>query len=94
MQPASPVIPGSEIIEVTYGADQPQYIPLPVFRTDNIVMSRWKFSDEERAYIAAGGDLFITQMTFGQGLQPILPMATSPEIALESVTQMEADIGS
>lgn len=35
------------------------------------VTSRWTFSPEERERISKGGDLWITQITFGHLLQPI-----------------------
>lgn len=35
------------------------------------LLSRWKFSDEERKAIAEGADLFFTQATFGDPVQPI-----------------------
>ena len=61
---------------VTYAKDQPEYRPLPVVKLhgkEGRVISRWTFTDEERAKIAEGADLFIEMLTFGMPLQPILP---------------------
>jgi len=61
---------------VTYAKDQPQYRPLQVARLhggEGRLISRWTFTSEERAQIAAGEDLYIELLTFGQPLQPILP---------------------
>ena len=89
MEPVSPVVPGAEPIETVYAADQPEYRPLPVFRTSRSVLSRWRLTDEEREHIANGGDLFICQMNFGCDLQPIMPMAVAPEVALEAQLEQE-----
>ena len=43
-----------------------EYQSLPSIRTpDGQVITRWTFSDEERAQIAAGENLFITLLSFG-----------------------------
>jgi hypothetical protein len=60
--------------EVQIAADQPQYRTLPVLATVVAVMSRWRLSDEERAAIAAGADLYIIQANFSSTLQPIRPI--------------------
>jgi hypothetical protein len=63
MEPISPVMPGSESIEVVYGKDQPKYIPLPAVYVENAnsrtVVSRWRLTDQERAEIAAGADVVL-----------------------------------
>lgn len=85
MIPTSPVITNAIEHEVTYAKDQKEYVPLPVIRTEKAILSRWKLTDEERAHIAAGGDLFIVQLYFGENLQPICPVAGSEEEALETL---------
>lgn len=71
-EPQSPVVPGLEPYEIVYAKDQPEYLPLPVLRSPTgILYSRWKFSAEERAAIAAGADLYVSTHTFFQPLQPI-----------------------
>lgn len=65
--------------EITIAEEQEEYAPLtaaPVtFVTfsdgSKAVVSRWTFTDEERARIAAGDDLYVTLLTFGRRMQPI-----------------------
>lgn len=75
MNPVSPVIPGvSESYEILLGANQPQYIPVPVVLAEGDekrMYSRWEFTEEERAIIADGGSLLYAQLTFGHPFQPV-----------------------
>lgn len=74
MEPVSPVMPGSESIEVILGKDQPQYIPLPAVYLDSPsrpMLTRWRFSAEEREAIHNGADLVLTQLTCGYLFQPV-----------------------
>ncbi len=60
----------------TYAENQREYIPLPtvvLFGPEGRVISRFTFTPEERAAIAAGEDLYLSHLTFGGALQPILP---------------------
>jgi hypothetical protein len=73
----SPVIPGvAEIDEVEWAKNQPEYETLPAITMrdskDVPATSRWQFSEAERKAIAAGADLFLSQLTFGGPLQPVL----------------------
>lgn len=74
MKPVSPVVPGLEPYEITFGATQPQYVPLYALRSNKEtgykVMSRWMLTDEERKAIANGADIYLTQLTFGHEFQP------------------------
>jgi hypothetical protein len=76
LQPAQrPVIDGLEEHEVVYAKDQPEYLPLRSLRSNNrnvYVMSRWTLTPEQRKAVADGADIFLTLMTFGEPLQPIL----------------------
>jgi len=56
--------------------NQPPYRPLevvvgppPRYR----MISQWVLTDNERTAIAAGANIFIEQLTFGNSFQPILP---------------------
>jgi len=73
MSPVSPEFPDSQ--EVIFAKDQPEYAPLPaaIVKRDEgqAVVTRWRFTDEERAAIANGADLYLELLTFGQPLQPI-----------------------
>jgi len=81
MKPVSPVIPGSEHVEVVLARDQPQYIPLPVVYLGGKsapMVSRWRLSLKERLNIAMGADLVLTQLTFGQLFQPVHLQIVTP----------------
>jgi len=73
MQPTSPVLtPEFQDLEIIYAKNQPEYVPLPVLkRSDGVVLSRWKLTDQERAAIASGADIFLFNWTFNQPLQPV-----------------------
>jgi hypothetical protein len=62
---------------VTFAKDQAPYQPLPavLFVQDpkGRAITRWTFTLEERALIAAGEDLYLEQLTFNEHFQPILP---------------------
>ena len=90
MEPVQPVVPGNEEFEVVYAKNDPTYPPLPVLRTEHAMLSRWRLTDEERAYIAAGGDLFICVLHFGDKLQPIMPIAKSAEEAVKIMVEVES----
>jgi hypothetical protein len=96
MEPASPVIPGANLPEVTYAKDQPDYIPLPVLRTpEGQVTSRWKFTDEERKAVADGADLFVSVLTFNHPLQPMLVGVAKMDVSkpLENIDAVAVIIG-
>ncbi len=57
----------------TYAEDQPEYLPLPAHKTpDGIVTSCWTLSFKERLRVLIHGQVFLSQMTFNQPLQPVL----------------------
>jgi hypothetical protein len=59
---------------VVYAKDQPEYLPLPSLKhADGRVMTRWRFTAEERKRIGSGADVFLQVYTFNQALQPLLP---------------------
>lgn len=65
---------------VVLGQDQPEYQPLPVFRSreEGEVISCWRFSIFERLKILFGADLWLRQLTFGRPFQPLLPELECP----------------
>lgn len=74
MTPVSPIMPGSQPIEIVLGKGQEAYIPLPAVYLDTEarpMITRWRFSDEERKAIAEGADVVLTQLTFQQLFQPV-----------------------
>ena len=67
---------------VVYAANQPEYLPLPVWkRQDGRVVSRWRLTWRERIAALVGHSVYIEVTTFGQALQPILP-TMSEDVAL------------
>lgn len=70
-------------MQILLAASQPEYRPLEVVQLlgdEGRCISRWRFTPEERAAVAAGEDLYLEQLTFNPGLrdparlfQPILP---------------------
>lgn len=74
MEAMSPVVAGLEQFEIVVGEGQPEYTPLPTLvggKPTMTFMSRWRFTDEERALIAAGADLYYSQLTFGSKFAPM-----------------------
>lgn len=79
MTPASPVIPG--LTEVVYAKNQPEYIPLPAVRgTDGSIVTRWRCSLWERFRILLTGDVYHSQLTYGQQLQPVKLETIAPTV--------------
>jgi uncharacterized membrane protein YagU involved in acid resistance len=62
-------------VNVTYAEDQPQYIPLPVYKprhdSEGRVVSCWQMTWRERFSAFFGGKVWLTQLTFGRSLQPV-----------------------
>jgi hypothetical protein len=58
----------------TYAKDQPEYLPLPAHRAaDGTVTSCWSLTWRERLQVLRTGRLYISMLTFGEPLQPLLP---------------------
>lgn len=72
MKPIDIVDNGTEAKKVVFAKDQPQYMPLPALVYPNgCVVTEWEFTPEERLQIAAGENLVLTLLTFGNPLQPV-----------------------
>lgn len=71
-----PVLEGHEMEEVVFAKNQPQYKPLRCLvddsRGDRRVTSRWTLTEEQRKAVAEGADIYLTLLTYGNPLQPIL----------------------
>jgi hypothetical protein len=73
MTPIKPIIPGVEVPTVTYAENQPEYIPLPAYRTeDGMAVTRWRMTWRERLRVFLSGDLWLTILTFNGPLQPVM----------------------
>lgn len=65
---------------VVYAANQPEYLPLPAYRTtDGSVTSCWGLTWRERMRVLFTGRIYWTQLTFNGPLQPQLPSVLPPE---------------
>lgn len=66
-----PTVAGA--MRIVFAEDQPQYLPLPAMVTaDGTVHTAWQLTEDERLAVAAGADIHLSLMTFGQPLSPIL----------------------
>jgi hypothetical protein len=89
MESVSPVWTEDHVeIERVIALDQPEYQPiivLPVeFAGGELAMSvRFRLSEEERAEIARGGDLVITELSFGRAFTPLHVKVCGPNEAPE-----------
>lgn len=80
MEPVSPVIPGTELPETIFAANQPEYRNLPAIRCDDkgVFLSRWHLSEDERREVLESGDIYAFLYTFNQPLQPIALQVERP----------------
>ena len=61
-------------VNAIYAENQPEYIPLPVHKTiDGVVTSFWQLTFKERVKVLFGKKVCIKVLTFNQLLQPIKP---------------------
>lgn len=81
MKPVSPVLRKACHQEVTYGADQPEYLPLPAVRDeDGRVTTRWRMTWRERLRVLLTGELYLQILTFNSPLQPVKVTTCEPEV--------------
>lgn len=81
MDPASPVIVSKKYLkEHKIAENQEEYRTLPaIILKDGTVISRWTLSWKERVKILLSGSMWISVLTFGFKLQPLLPQVDEPE---------------
>lgn len=71
-------------INAIYAENQPQYLPLPVWKGYNEaeeaveIISCWQLSFWERIQVLFRGTLYLRVMTFDHPPQPILPQVENP----------------
>ena len=64
---------------VVYAKDQPGYLPLPAFRTEEgEVVSCWGLSFVERVKVLLTGRVWLSVLTFNKPLQPLLMTVDKP----------------
>ena len=84
MESISPVWTEDEVpIERVIALDQPEYLPivvLPIRYSDGVsgMVVRFRPSEEERKAIAGGGDIVITELTYGLPFTPINVSVSDP----------------
>lgn len=70
---------------VTYGENQPEYIPLPAHKTeDGQAIFCFELNEEEKKQIAETGELWVSLLTFNQPLQPILLTTKKGDLFIEN----------
>jgi hypothetical protein len=90
MQPHTPVIPGMEMLELVMGKNQPEYAPLPVLRTaKGQVLMRFTLTNAEREAIENGADVYVSLLTFGGPMTPIMIGVAKPD---EDLTENNMNI--
>lgn len=79
MQPISPVCDTMSLPEICFAKDQPEYLPLPAYRSlDGYVVTRWRLTWRERIRVMLRGDLWLSVMTFNKPLQPVKLLTEFP----------------
>jgi len=78
-----PVSPNTGAPELTFAADQPQYIPVSVAVYDypplsRGLLTRWSLTPEERTRVANGEDIYVMQLNFSTPMTP-LKVTVGPE---------------
>lgn len=64
---------------VTFAKDQPEYTPLPAHvSAQGVVTSCWELTNEELTRLLETKRIWISQLTFGDPLQPQLPSVEIP----------------
>ncbi|MGE5317665.1 MAG: class I SAM-dependent methyltransferase [Chloroflexota bacterium] len=60
-----------------FAKNQPEYQPLPAFydkdKREGTLISCWELTEEEKLKLLKTGKIYISMMTFGHTMQPILP---------------------
>ena len=70
-------------VNVIFGADQPEYKPLPAERIgkpeSGQIITCWDLSPDELKKVQETGQIFVSLLTFGQPLQPMLVSVEKPD---------------
>lgn len=67
---------------VVYGANQPEYKPLPAERRpghSGEIVTCWELSPDELKRVQETGKIYLGVLTFGQPLQPVIMSVDKPE---------------
>lgn len=72
-------------VNVTYAENQPEYLPLPVFKDkqeEGLVVSCWGMTWRERFTVLFKGEIWLSVMTYHQPLTPVNLFAKKSEILI------------
>ena len=68
---------------VVFGANQPEYMPLPAERVgkpeNGQIITCWALSPDELKKVQETGQIYVSLLTFGQPLQPVLVSVDKPD---------------
>ncbi len=78
MTPVSPVIPNRDLPEIVFAKDHPEYKPLPAYKIDGHVLTRWHGSWTDRLRFLLTGSMWLWIITNDQLLQPVLLTTETP----------------
>ena len=82
MTPVVPIVPGHDLPVIVFGKDQPEYMPLPAYRSDEgVVITRWRMTWRERWRVFWSGNIWLHVHTFNRLLQPVLLETTAPQVS-------------
>lgn len=65
---------------VVIAKHQPPYLPLPAYQNETATISCWRLTWRERWLVLTRGVLWLSQLNFGQALQPQKPGVEKPPI--------------
>ena len=69
---------------VVFGANQPEYEPLPAERVGKPetgqINTCWALSTDELKKVQETGQIYVSLLTFGQPLQPVLVSVDKPDV--------------
>lgn len=69
---------------VVFGADQPEYRPLPAESVGKPEIGQintcWELSPDELKKVQETGRIYVSLLTFGQPLQPVLISVDKPDV--------------
>jgi len=69
---------------IVFGANQPEYQPLPAERVGKPetgqINTCWELSPDELKQIQETGKIWVSLLTFGQPLQPVLISVDKPDV--------------
>ena len=70
-------------VNAVYGENQPEYYPLPAYKSeDGTVVFCFELDEEERKKIAETGELWVALRTFNKPLQPICVTVNKSDILI------------